>query len=179
MMTIKKNIGVLTMNNNYKFIGIVDMGEANFDICNNCGRPIRYSCELIDQNNKHYFVGTECVKTLAGAKISNEHSMQEQIKEFKKIAEARLLLEKSDNIKIWAYNPEKYKEFFIVGSYGKQVKKISIKPVFDLFEQKSLSFVDSFIDETYKRKDIIITDWCFNDIFTYHRTLLEQNKTKQ
>jgi hypothetical protein len=166
---MKKNVGTLPMNAEYKCIGITDMGEDNYSTCNNCGRPIRYVCELINQENKRYFVGTECVKTLTKANISNEYSMYEQIKAFKKIAEARNLIEKSDNCKFWGL--EDKSEIVVVGRSGKQPKKLFIEPIYDPFEDKTYDFVDMFINEVYTKQNVTCRNWCYNDIYTYHDSL--------
>ena len=162
---MKVNKGRLSMNNEYKFIGITDKGEMDGTTCDNCGHLIRYICELIDVNNKHYFVGTECVKTLTEAKISNVYSMNEQIKEFKKVAEAQRLIE--SGAKVW----QSGEYFYIVGKLGKAVKKVEIRPVFDMFEGFSYSFVDSFLLELKSLPGVIKHDWCFNDIFKHISSL--------
>jgi len=167
---MKKNIGRLPMNNEYTFISVTDMGEENFSNCVNCGRLIRYVVELKDQQNKKYFVGTECAKTLANAKICNEYSMNEQINAFKKIATARNLIKKSNGtLKLWGYNDGSV--LMIVGKSGKAPKKMYIEPIFDLFTGEKYQFIDSFLKEIYKNHSVITEDYCMMDIFDYFDSL--------
>lgn len=162
---MKTNKGKLSMNNTYTFLSITDKGEIDGTTCDNCGHLIRYVCELIDATNKRYFVGTECTKTLAEARINNAYSMNEQIREFKKVAEARRLID--NGAKIWASN----NHFWIVGVLGKAPKKVEIMPVFDMFKGTSYSFVDSFIIELNKMPNVITEDWCLFDVFKYKESL--------
>ena len=157
---MKKNIGVLSMNNQYTFIGCTDNGE-DYSACENCGKLIRYVVHLIDKTGKSYYVGTECAKTLAEANISNAYSMGEQIKELKKCAEVKKLI--TGTHQIWGYA----ENFCIVGIIGKQVKKIKISPVYDLFGENRLQFVDTLILELTSICKIW-NDWCYNDVFKYY-----------
>ena len=156
----------LPLNNKYDFIEITDSGEGNFNTCDNCGNIIRYIAHIKDSNNKHYFVGTECVKTLQEANISNEFSMLEQIRAFKKVASANNLLSNNDSLKI--FHSE---SFAVLVGYNKNKKpvKMAIERQYDPFKECYYSFVDSFLNQI---KNIAITDdWCFNDIFNYHDKL--------
>lgn len=171
---MKKNIGILSMNNTYDFIGITDMGENNYSTCNNCGRPIRYVCELKDSEQKKYYVGTECAKTLSEAKINNTFSMNEQIKSFKKVAEARNLIEKAENCKFWGNASED--SILIIGKSGKKAKKIFIEETYDPFTGKNYQFITSFLKEIYSTKEVKTGRFAPIDYIRYYNELNKKDK---
>lgn len=164
---MKKNKGILNMCEKYTFEGIKDLGEISIISCDNCGAFLRYVATIRDSKNKVYHVGTECAKTLSEANINNSYSMDLAFKEFKKVAEARLFLEKGENILIYGYEKKKDK-IVIAGKKGKAIKKICIEPVFDNFKGEQLEFIDNFIQESYKNySDSIIYDWCYAYVFNH------------
>lgn len=162
-LDMKKNIGVLSMCNQYTFIDCTDNGE-DYNNCQNCGKLIRYTVHLIDNLKNHYFVGTECAKTLSEANINNSYSMIEQIKELKKCSEVKRILQNKHNI--WGHD----ESFYIVGVLGTTAKKIYINPVFDIFTGNRLTFVDNLILEL-KDKCKNWNNWCMNDVFVYYDNL--------
>lgn len=156
----------LSHNNEYTFIELSDLGQDNYQCCDNCGTPIRYVAEIKDSNGKKHFVGTECVQTLSKCKINNEYSLTEQIKAFKKVAAAKNLIKCNDNLKVYSMS-----DTAIIVGYNKNKKpvKIYIERTFDIFLQKYYSFIDSFLTEI---EDIAISNnWCFNDIFKHFNDL--------
>lgn len=164
---IKRN---LPLNENYDFLGITDMGEMNYSVCANCGRPIRYIAELKNSKGVVSYVGTECVKTLIECKINNSFSMMDQINAMKKIATATNLINKGTDIKIWGYDDKT--ALYIVGKNSKgTVKKIFIEPLFDVFLQKSYSFIDALINDVFDNHTPILKEWCFYDIEKYMKSL--------
>lgn len=175
---MKTNKGILKMCEKYTFHGITDLGEIGNSICDNCGTPLRYIATIKGSTGEVYHVGTECAKTLSHANIDNIYSMELAFKEFKKIAEARLFLEKGENILIYGYKQRKDK-IVIAGKKGKSIKKICIEPVFDMFKNEQLEFIDSFINETYKRySESIIYDWCYAFVFN-HLDNLKDGRTNR
>lgn len=162
---IKRN---LPINDTYKFISVTDLGEMNFNTCNNCNKPIRYVVELKNSSDKSFFVGTECSKTLQGCNISNEFAMAEELAEFKKLSTAKNLFLKGSEIKIFAGSD--YAVLVGLNSSG-TAKKINVSPVWNLMEQKNYSFIDSFINELKNSKNVISKNWCYNDVFKYHDKL--------
>ena len=167
---MKTNKGSLSMNNEYTFMGINDLGEMNYEVCQNCGRNIRYVCELKDSTNKKYYVGTECAKTLQQAKISNSYSMLEEIAEFKKLASIKSLIQNGTDVKIWAYS-QNVMELIIVGKQGNTPKKMTLSRHYDLFKGEPYKFLDDYILELYKKPEIIQTDWCMAHVFNYFNSL--------
>ena len=160
----------LPLNNKYTFIEITDQGEGNYQICDNCGAFIRYVAHIKDINDKHYFVGTECVQTLQKAQISNEYSMNEQIRAFKKLSQAKNLIETNIKLKTWASS-----KYIILVGLNKNLKpvKLAIEKLFDPFLGTSYAFIDSFIEEMTPKS--ITDDWCYNDIFVYFDQLKKQS----
>jgi hypothetical protein len=164
---IKRN---LPINEKYDFLGITDMGEGNFNTCNNCGKLIRYVAELRSSNNKKYYVGTECAKTLSQCQINNEFSMLEQFNAMKKVATATNLIQNGSNIKIWGFDDKS--TVYIAGLNSKDtVKKITIEKQFDPLLGSEYEFINTFLDSVFNDHNVIIKDWCFYDIEQYLKTL--------
>lgn len=156
----------LTHNNEYIFIDITDNGDCNYTTCDNCGTLIRYVVHLQDINNKNYFVGTECVKTLLQCKINNDFSMNEQLNAFKKVAEIRNLIETNNKLKIFSSE----NSAVIVGlTKNNKPKKLYIKRTFDNFQQKWYTFIDLLLSDIKKMHSV--NDWCYNDIFNYYNSI--------
>ena len=156
----------LAHNNEYTFIDISDNGEMNYTTCDNCGTVIRYVVHLKGADNINYFVGTECVKTLLNCRINNEFSMNEQIREFKKVAEAQGLIKTNNKLKIFASGDGA----IIVGlTKSNKPKKVFIKRIYDPFQEVFYPFIDSFLGEL-KNRDVV-NSFCWMDIFDYLRSL--------
>ena len=157
----------LPLNNKYTFISITDQGEGNFQCCDNCGTLIRYICHIKDISNKNYFVGTECVKTLQKAEITNEYSMNEQIRAFKKLAEMQNLIKTNNALKVW-----RSKSYIIAVGLNKNLKplKCVVEKLFDPFLGTTYPFIESFFDKTVPI-GTNESEWCFNDIFEYFNKL--------
>lgn len=171
---MKKNIGCLSMNDIYNFIDITDLGEMNYNICENCGRAIRYMVHLKDSQNKSYYVGTECAKTLSEANINHSYSMNEQIKHLKTCSTVTALL-KDEKTKIWGNKDY----FIIIGKTGKNPIKLQLKPVFDIFLQKNYSFIDVLISEVDKRSNVIRTGYCLAYCFDFYDSLKDSNYVRR
>ena len=155
---MKKNKGKLSMNNKYLFVNITDLGEQS-GVCYNCGSPIRYSVHLVDTNNEHYYVGTECSKTLAEASISNSYSMQETIKEHMKVAKAIRIIEQNKCVKLYSGKDR----IIVVGMLGKTPHKITIEKLFNPFTEEPMQFTHDFVDK-YSDNN---RDWCMAYVFDY------------
>jgi len=174
---IKKNKrGFLPMNIEYQFIGIDDIGEDR-TVCNNCGAAIRYVAELRDSNNKVYYVGTECAKTLSKANISNEYQMLEEFNAMKKVATARNIIQKGiDNDTLTIYPGKDY--CALVAKTGKTAKKISLEPIF--IWGNEFKPMASIIAECLNKKEFHYKDgdggysWCWHYIFENIKRLNEQ-----
>lgn len=161
----------LPHNDKYTFIEITDNGEGNFTTCDNCGAIIRYVAHIKNCQNKSFYVGTECVVTLQGANITNEFSMLEQIRAFKKLAAINNLIQNNDNLKIWCSSK---KTFAVAVGYNKNKKplKLQIEKQFDPFLNESYKFIDTFLDTIQPQS--VQESWCFNDIFVYYNKLKKQ-----
>lgn len=74
-----RNLWVLPMNEQYKFIEIF---ESELCPCENCGRPISNVCELRTSKDRTVYVGTDCAKTLSMGDITNYWESVDKIKRF-------------------------------------------------------------------------------------------------
>jgi len=74
-----RNLGVLPMNEQYKFIEIF---ESELCPCENCGRPISNIVELEKSDKKKVYVGTDCAKTLQAWDITNYWESIDKVKRF-------------------------------------------------------------------------------------------------
>lgn len=137
------------MSEKYTFIDIADLGEI-VSVCDNCGALIRYVVHLQTPENKNVYVGTECSKTLQEAQITNEYSMSENIKAFKKVATAKNLIEKGTKVRVAHYAGE----CVIIGlnSNGKAAK-VSLEKTFDSFQGEYIKCLSEFIDSIKHLKD--------------------------
>lgn len=163
----------LSKNEKYNFVGVSDLGEMNYNSCQNCSRAIRYVAELEKSDGNSVYVGTECAKTLSKYNISNDWSMIEQLNAMKTLSRAINLVNNGTEIKIWGSVAKN--GLIIVGKNSKgTVLKINIDPLFDVFLQKNYAFIDSFINEVHSTKKVIVSGWCYNDVFTYQDTLKNQ-----
>lgn len=168
---MKKNKGRLSMSEKYTFIDITDVGE-NFSVCENCGAIIRYVVHLRTSTNKNVYVGTECSKTLQEAQITNEYSMNENIKAFKKVATAKNLIEKGTKVRVAHYT----NDCIIVGlnSNGKATK-IYLEKTFNPFDGGDIKCLSEFIDSIKHLKDKNFT--CLGSPIWYYE-FLKTGKTQ-
>lgn len=176
---MKKNIGKLSMCEKYTFIEITDLGEqSGLCCCDNCGSPLRYVVTLETSGKKIAHVGTECSKTLQEANITNEYSYNLHIKEFKKIATIRNFINKSEEIKF--FGGTRQRNIVVAGKAGKAVKYFVIEPIYDMFIDSELEFINLFIKELYESKSEIIElyTWCYNDVFKYINQLKRKYQIK-
>lgn len=178
---MKTNKGVLKMNDIYEFIDITDLGEINGTCCDNCGSLLRNVCHIkstVLNKGVSYFVGTECVKTLMDANISNEYEMMESIKEHKKIASAKNLVKKSiDNKTLMIFKSSN--RLYLTGKPNKKPVKIELsesyifgklfKPTSDYMEQLK-KLPDNYFHVSNDKKHGKYS-FCFNDIYERLKTI--------
>lgn len=152
----------LPLNNKYTFMSISDIGETS-QTCDNCGKPIRYVAHLKDSNNKNYYVGTECAKTLSVCDITNEYEMLEEFNAIKKSSEIRNFVTNGKEIKIFGY---KDNYVIVVGKTLKGItKKMKLDKMYNLHGNvfSSISDTIDYINKNY----YVENHFCFNDIFKY------------
>lgn len=164
---MKTNKGVLSMNEKYTFIQITDLGETSA-CCDNCGASIRYVVELLSSNGKKYHVGTECSKTLQEANISNVYSMNEQLKAFKKVSQAKNLIENGSKVRIAVY----IDSCIVVGlNKNGTATKVIIEKCYDPFLATEIQCATDFIESVRPLKDNKFTclgspHWYFDHLKT-------------
>jgi hypothetical protein len=174
---MKTNRGNLKMNDVYQFIDITDLGEMNGTCCDNCGAPLRFVAHVkstVLNPNQSYYVGTECVKTLAEASISNEYQLMESIKAFKKLSTAKNLYAKgkeNNTLKVFKSKDRA----IIVAKTGKKAKKVVLEDSYifcELFKPMN-DFIKTALNT--EDKHCYISDderhgkysFCFNDVYKH------------